>query len=207
VLDPTPIAIADGAGGPSVASDGAGFLVTWTGIGGLWGTPVGADGTLPDPAGALITDDAYPYGSGSVAWSGTRYLVAWTRREPGFPAGLDVYAARVRRDGSVEDPAGIPVATGVGDQQVPVVAGGRPFLVAWRDWRWGSEDVWAARIDDDGTVLDVPSLAIATSALDETEVSLARAAGTTWGVVSTRFMAESPYGARRAFLRTVTAPK
>jgi YD repeat-containing protein len=199
LLDPAGILLASSAGAASVASDGAGYLVTWTG-GGVHARRVGSDGSLP---GAPVVVSADGGNETSVAWNGQRYLVAWTR----FDAGADsVRAARVTGSGAVQDPAGIPVASGPGSRSQPVVAGNGPFLVAWREQDGDRPDgLHGVRIGDDGVVRDATAIAI--SVLDgEREPSLSRSAGGDWAVTYTRFRPESPYAADRVFLRTV-APK
>jgi hypothetical protein len=208
LLDPSGFTIADPAIAPAVASDGTGFLVTWEFEDGLRGTRVAPDGTVLDPPGFLISPSLNMNfrTAGPVAWNGRRYLVVRSGTEPDGSQG--VVATRVTREGIVEDPDGIVVAGGPGDQEAPVVAGGRPSMVAWREeGTGGSHDLHGARIGDDGRVLDVPSLVLAASDRNEAGLGLVRGSGTTWGVGYTRFVPEAPYSAERAFVRTVVAPK
>lgn len=83
-------------------------------------------------------------------------LFAWTDfRADG---GGDVYAARVRHDGTVLDPNGIPIAESGAPENAPAVSwNGSEWLVVWQ--RDGS--VYAARVALDGEVLDTPGFAIA----------------------------------------------
>jgi hypothetical protein len=208
LLDPSGFTVADPAIAPAVASDGTGFMVTWEWNEGLQGTRVGPDGAVLDPPGFLISPYSNMTGrtAGPVAWNGRRYLVVRNGTEPDGSQGI--IGTLVAQDGTVEDPDGIVVAGGPGDQDHPVVAGGRPFMVAWREeGTGGSDDLHGARIGDDGTVLDVPSLVLAASDREEAGLGLVHASGTTWGVSYTRFVPEAPYSAERAFVRTVVAPK
>jgi hypothetical protein len=208
VLDPTPILIADPARSISIASDGRDYLVVWAestiDSSSVRATRLTADGTVLDPGGFLIgTGISTP--ETAVAWNGQRYLVVWSDN----PAGdqLDLFGARVTREGTVQDAGPIAVSTAPGDQRVPEVAGNGPFLVAWRETDEGQvHDVRGTRVGDDGVVLDDPSIAIAVSDDFEDGVALTHGPGMAWGTTYTRFVPEPPYGSGRVFLRNV-APK
>jgi hypothetical protein len=83
-------------------------------------------------------------------------LYAWTDFRSG---NADIYAARVRHDGTVLDPNGIAVAiTGTGETAPAVSWSGSEWLVAWER---GGFSIYAARIGTDGEVLDPAGIAIA----------------------------------------------
>src|SRR5207248_1433167 len=89
----------------------------------------------------------------SVAFDGTRYLLAWSDRRTAGES--DVFAARVGLDGSVLDPVGIPLATGPGQRgSASVAAGGGLFVVAWADVRGDATSVLATRVSPEAAVLD-----------------------------------------------------
>ncbi len=86
-------------------------------------------------------------------------LFAWTDARSG--SGRDVYAARVRHDGTVLDPNGIPVAVTGADEAEPAVSwNGTNWLVAWK--RNGGT-VLSSRIAVDGEVLDPSGIFISAS--------------------------------------------
>ncbi len=71
-----------------------------------------------------------------------------------------MYAARVSR-GRVADRKPIVVTSAPGDQHEPQVASdGAGFLVAWNDLRSGDGDLYGARIDGHGRVLDRSGLLV-----------------------------------------------
>jgi hypothetical protein len=121
------------------------------------------DGTVLDPEGLAVG-----VGSGNrrhprVAWSGRVFLAVWMQERPN--AGWDVVATRVAPDGRVLDPAGIVVGGGSADQTRPAVAWtGRAFVIAWMDAQRGGTDISAARVDDDGRVLDPDAIAVSVAA-------------------------------------------
>jgi hypothetical protein len=123
---------------------------------------VSADGTVLDPRGLAIG-----VGSGNrrhprVAWSGRVFLAVWMQERPA--AGWDIVGARITPDGRVLDSEIVVVGGGPADQTRPAVAwNGRTFVVAWMDARRGETDISAARIDEDGRVLDPEGIAVSTA--------------------------------------------
>jgi len=147
---------------PSVAFGGGTYLVTWGKYGGSEYDIYGARVT----PSAIVLDE-FPISTAqgeqtfsSVAYGGGNFLVVW--RDSRTLADSDVFGARVTPGGVVLDPSGIPVSTATGIQAEPAVAfGGGHFLVAWTDGRnytGGAQkfDIFAARVEPDGTVLDGP---------------------------------------------------
>ncbi len=85
-------------------------------------------------------------------------LFAWTDSRSG---GRDIYAARVRNDGTVLDPNGIAIASTGGDELGPTVSwNGTNWLVVWD--RDGA--IVAARVATDGEVLDPSGIDVYTGA-------------------------------------------
>jgi hypothetical protein len=88
----------------------------------------------------------------------TVYLVAWCdgTLQAERPTA-DIYCARIDADtGKSLDPAGIRVCAATDLQERPAVAhDGKNFLVVWQDFRNGKDyDIFAARVDEQGKVLD-----------------------------------------------------
>jgi MYXO-CTERM domain-containing protein len=76
--------------------------------------------------------------------------------------------------------AAIRVSNGPRNQHRPsIVATGGAYFVTWDDQRNANDDIYGARIRNDGTVIDVGGLPIATSASSETGNRLAHAANGT----------------------------
>jgi hypothetical protein len=203
LLDPSGIELSSSGSGPAVGSDGQDYLVTWPSEEGRRGLRVRADGTVPDPAGFLISTNI---GSdAAVAWNGKLYLVVWAQFSPGV--GSVPAAARVTRDGISLDPAGITLASGPGTRDQPVVAAYGQFLVAWREQGTGRPDgIYGTRVRDDGTLVDPASFVIAASGMGDREPSLTLGPSSKWTVSYTRYRPEAPYSSNRVFFRTI-APK
>lgn len=141
------------------------FLVVWAderGMGDgqedIYGNRVTEGGTILDGDGFPISEAPGAQLSPDVTWSGRRFHVVWSDDRNGAP---DIYGARVRPGGSVEDPDGIPISTAPGAQTVPRVAHhNSKSLVVWDDTRGGSHRIWGARLGEDGAVWDPAGFAI-----------------------------------------------
>lgn len=181
------------------ASDGASFLLTWNGESAVMALRVDAAGTaVGQPVPVAPGEGSAP----SVAWNGSRYLVAW--QTAGTP---DVMARRVGAGGAVQGNA-FMVAGGPGDQSAPSVAG-RPgeFFVAYHRKPGTTYDVAGARVSDAGVVIDPAGVAISTAANHQTRPA-AIFDGTHYAVAwqDRRAGNADVYGARVATSGTVLDP-
>jgi hypothetical protein len=153
---------------PDVAWGGDSHLVVWQDLRSrrnwqIYGARVRPDGTVLDPDGLAVGAGSGNRRHPRVAWSGQGFFAAWMQERPG--AGWDIVATRIAPDGRVLDPEGIVVAGGSGHQTRAAVAWtGRTFVVAWMDERRGDTDLFAARVDDEGRVLDPDGIAVSTAA-------------------------------------------
>ncbi len=149
---------------PDVTWSGDSHLVVWQDLRSrrnweIFGARVRADGTVLDPAGLAIAAGSGNRRYPRVAWSGRVFLAVWMQERSG--AGWDIAAARIAADGKVLDPEGLVVGGGDGNQTRPAVAwNGRTFVVAWMDAGRGEYDISAARVDDEGRVLDPEGIAV-----------------------------------------------
>jgi hypothetical protein len=150
---------------PSVAHNGANFLVVWqdlrsgTGHADIYGARVSGAGTVLNTSGILISNAVNAQELPAVAYNGVDFVVAWQDRRSG--TSYDIYGARVSGTGVVRNPSGIPISTAVNDQRVPALAReGTNCLVVWQDYR--SYDIYGARMTSTGTVLDTNGVLIST---------------------------------------------
>jgi hypothetical protein len=109
------------------------------------------------------------------------YLVAWCdgTRQVEKPTA-DIYCARVEaRTGRALDPAGIVVCKAADLQEAPAVAfDGSGFLVVWQDLRGGQDyDIYAARVSEDGKVLDPGGFPVVRRAANQARPAAAFAGG------------------------------
>lgn len=109
------------------------------------------------------------------------YLVAWSdgTRQVDRPTA-DIYVARVEAgSGRVLDPSGIRVCSSPDLQECPAVSfDGDNFLVVWQDLRNGKEyHIFAARVGEDGKVLDPDGFTVAAGPSNQARPAVAFAAG------------------------------
>lgn len=165
VLDPTPIVIAGGNNGGSIAtlaSDGANWAVFWTGTSGGQGAVRGARispaGVVLDPGGKLILAETYfvrYYIEASYA--GGRYLLAYN----------DSSAMKGLLLNSALDPAGPAAFTIFADAYAPtrVASNGTGFLACASVPGWYIfYNIIATRITSAGQVLDTPPIQVVSDA-------------------------------------------
>ncbi|MDH5185997.1 MAG: T9SS type A sorting domain-containing protein [candidate division WOR-3 bacterium] len=161
LLDSAGIAIAIAANWqwhPSVVFGGTNYFVTWqdyrNGNYDIYGTRVNQAGGVLDPNGIAISTAAGDQGSAAVAFDGTNYFVVWDD-------GNNIYGARVNQTGIVLDPNSIAISTAGFWQKHPSVAfDGTNYLVVWQDYRHLSYDIYGARVNQAGVVLDQYGIAI-----------------------------------------------
>lgn len=161
-LDPAPFHIdGGGAGVPSVASDGSGFLVAFLDAVNVNQSRVAAarvtgGGSVLDPAGLSLTEPQFTLMAASAAWDGTDYVVAYPRTPAASSFVFDVYSRRVGTGGTVGPE--VPVAAAAGSLELPEVAslGDGSAEVVWTAHGAGAAasgaDVVGAAVAGDGTV-------------------------------------------------------
>ncbi len=202
VLDPDGIAISERRSLSGLAFDGTNYLALWAGDG-VHGARIGKDGAVLDPAGMTIaTGGGYP---AALAFDGTNFLVVW----PDFRSGTsyDVYGARVGKDGSVLDRAGIPISTAAGNQLAPaVVFDGVNHLVAWQDDRSGAGiQVYGREVSQAGAVVDPADVSLVGEAtLNNIGPAIAASGEGSLLLVYDRFDPSMPFGSYRVRGRIIT---
>jgi hypothetical protein len=164
VLDGTGIPVTAATGAQhsvAVATNNTDALVTWHDARALdiIGARVSAAGTVLDASGFTVSRSPNSQTNPAVAFDGTNYLVVW---QDNRGAGLDIYGVRVSGAGSVLDPSGLPISTAAGNQRNPaLVFNGSTYLVVWEDTRSSpNSDIYGARVNALGTVLDANGLAL-----------------------------------------------
>lgn len=167
--DPPQVEIADqrtpDSWGPSVAPISEGYLIAWRE--GTFGAhriraqrldldaeEVGSEFTV-----ALLENlESAP----AIANNGDVTLVVWEDDRLG---GADLFGARLARDGTLLDPDGLSIASGIALHTSPAVASdGSGFLVAYHQDDAGSTTLRAVTVGADGTInADVPGELAASS--------------------------------------------
>jgi len=160
LLDKTGLLICNAAGAqqhPSVAASGGEFLVAWQddrndGVSGedIYGSRVSDAGVVLDPAGLALSTTNDDQLSPVVAGNASAFLVVWedNRNNSTSP---DIFGTFVSHGGGILNPGGLAIAQ-TGDNEVTPAIAASPtqFLVTWED----RGDVFAARVANNGTVID-----------------------------------------------------
>jgi hypothetical protein len=161
VLDPTGIPISTATNNqqyPSVAFDGTNYLAVWQDKRAgypdidIYGTRINQAGTILDPDGIPVSTAQLYQEFPAVAFDGINYLVVW---QDGSGASYDIYGRRVNQNGIILDTICIGISTSICGQYCPSVAfDGTNYLVVWHDNRGISYDIYGARVNQTGAVLD-----------------------------------------------------
>jgi hypothetical protein len=130
----------------------------------IYGIRVSPSGSVLDttiiPISTAISNQMYP----QAIFDGNNYFVVWTDIRNGND---DIYGARVSSSGIVLDPEGIPISTANDEQSgAQVFFDGTNYLVLWEDSRNGgydSVDIYGARVNTSGVVLDTAGIPISTA--------------------------------------------
>jgi hypothetical protein len=119
----------------------------------------GESGSDTPVVGAADMTQAGP----AIASDGRDFLVAWTDSRGTDTS--DIMGARVKGDGTLLDPTGFLISYAPSGQSDPDIAyGGGQFFVAWTDYRNnGVSDIYGARVDPKGEVLDKTGIALTTT--------------------------------------------
>ena len=162
---------------PAVAYDGSNYLVVWqdarAGSYDIYAARVSAAGAVLEADGIAVSTASGDQTHPAVAFDGANFLVLWQDYRSG--TSYDIYGARVSPSGAVLDLSGIAISTATGAQEYPAAAfDGTAYLVAWQDKRGGPYgDIYASRVQPDGTVLDATGISISTATLDQLYPSIA----------------------------------
>jgi hypothetical protein len=173
---------------PAVAFDGANYMVVWMKYNNvrsnydIYGAVVAPSGTTSGE----FPISAAPQGRDGprIAFDGNNYLVVWNdSRNATGPLWdeLDIYGARVTKQGVVLDLMGIPISTAPHIQgDVDITFDGVNYFAVWLDERlsgsYMNNDIYGTRIQPDGSLLDGPpdtgGIAINTATYNNTRVSV-----------------------------------
>jgi hypothetical protein len=170
---------------PDIAATGGALLVSYQNLAAAGNPDVYAQRTnlSLQPIGTAIplATTAAPEQDAKVASDGSGYLVVWGGTG-------DIQGRRVLTDGSLPGAAVIPISTTPENQSLPDVAFNGAYLVAWKDNRNFSNEIWAARVAIDGTVQDPSGFRIFDQATNMGTAgifappSVAAGPGNKWGV-------------------------
>jgi hypothetical protein len=148
----------------ATAFDGFNYFVVWLDSRNIYfdiyGARINQAGVVLDPEGIRISPDIPNTWCPAIAYDGTNYLVVWQNDR----FGGDIYGARVCREGEVLDSIGFAITNTANYKGEPSVAfDGNNYLVAWKQGRGDSSDIYGARVSPDGVVIDTIGFSISTA--------------------------------------------
>jgi hypothetical protein len=202
VLDPPGIPVPSTPGdqsAPCIAFNGTDYLIVWECHGedsdDLYGALIDPSGSPIYASPMSISTSRDWQASPAVASDGVNFMVVWRDSRSGT-YDQDIYGARIGRSGAVLDEPNIPISTAPRRQMNPSLTfDGRCFVVAWEDERRHGDwvnDIYAARVDPSGNVLDPDGLVV--SADDEIQESAAIAANGAQCLIVWQDTRGKPYG-------------
>ncbi len=172
-------------GSPAIAWGGNSYLAVWKDqrredLPFILGTRVSNQGVVLDPGGLVLCSVAGYQDAPTVAGRNGQFLVAWTDYRDGVG---EIYGARVKEDGTLSDPTGVPLVAAPRLQDTPALAvQGDHFLLVWADYRndtdFTNPDIYGERISTNGTVMGAGAFPICVQAKGQYEPRLA-VSGTT----------------------------
>jgi photosystem II stability/assembly factor-like uncharacterized protein len=133
----------------------------------IYGARITRKGKVLDPKGFPIVAVPQKTGHPSVYWDGTQYWVVWERIYSFVHS--EVYGARINQKGEILDPEGIRISRRAGQDYYASLSGdaeGRVFVV-WGTRSAGQTDIWGARLNREGKVLDQEGILIASGPQDQ----------------------------------------
>lgn len=168
VLDPAGINISNSnmtCRFPEISYDGTNYLAVWqderTGGKDIWGTRVNTDGVPLDTAGIHISLGVDDEWRPDVDFDGANWYVTWHDLRNG---DADLYGTRVTTSGTVLDPSGNAIFVASGYQGCPDICyGAGNYFIAWHEVNGWMVEVYGARMQPSGTVLDPQGIIVSKS--------------------------------------------
>ncbi|MFB6374653.1 MAG: hypothetical protein ABEN55_16380, partial [Bradymonadaceae bacterium] len=149
---------------PDVASDGSGYLITWSYRGAdIYGATVSTSSGTSISSPFVINDKSGWQTTPSVSFGASKYLVVWAdERHSSGTGDKTIYGTRVSPSGNVSSSSGVAI-TDVNTlvERIPgVTFNGTDFVVAWHyiPDREPTQPVYAARVSTAGNVLDADGI-------------------------------------------------
>jgi hypothetical protein len=154
---------------PEVAFNGKEFLITWSDYRNatvmpvsdakdIYAARVSTEGQLIDPLrGFQVSREKKLCTFPQAATDGTNWLITWEQSSyAGYNfSPFDVFGTLLSQSGVPRTNADIPISNLASNEELPSVAfNGQIYTVTWTDDRNNSWDIYAARIDTQGTLAD-----------------------------------------------------
>lgn len=146
---------------PSLASDGDKFLCIWHLRSGdfskIYATLLDSIGLILDTS-SITQNFTAKIDFSPIIFNNDKYFVVWEDNRNG---NWDIFGARIDRNGTLIDTYGIQISTSSTDEENPSVSfGNNKYFVVWEDERNGEKDIYGARVDTQGILIDTLGIPI-----------------------------------------------
>jgi hypothetical protein len=160
-----------GQDGPSCASDGANFLVSFntyrcdSAYSDIYVSRIGVDGVVLDTDGFVVCSIPRQQQRSKVTAVNGNYFVTWEDERNYDSTGYDIYGTKVTPNGIVVDSGGRRITYNRHSEIAPGIAtDGTDFLAVWQSGDYGEVwDVSGMRLNELGQALDTNSTLISRS--------------------------------------------
>jgi len=150
----------------SIAFDGTNYLIVWLDTRNreqIYGARVSSSGVVLDTVGIIVSHFASWSSYPMITFGGTNYFVVWADLRNRYTSIEDIYGVRITQNGTILDTIPIAISTAAGSQILPAVAyDGANYLAVWEDNRSGSWEIYGARVNQSGNVIDSTGIRIST---------------------------------------------
>jgi hypothetical protein len=150
---------------PAVGSAEGNFFTVWvdqrSGTNNdIYGAFITGNGSVANPDGLVICDQAGYQNAPDICYNGSRYLLVWADQR-GF--SKDIYGTFLKTDGTLSHANGIGIITLFNNQENPSIAwNGAEFFLAYEEYQTGYQaQIHGGRLNAAGQLLDVNSIEIA----------------------------------------------
>jgi hypothetical protein len=152
---------------PSIAFDGTNYFVSWVRDSinevDVYGVRVNQTGIILDSTQIRITPTISNQYLPSIIFGDSDYLCVW--EEIDSDSSYGIFGSRVDTSGSVIDTTGIsisPLTTVYAQNHSSIAFDGTNYFVTWMDFRNHDWDIYGARLNNYGNVLESSSIVITT---------------------------------------------
>lgn len=152
---------------PSVAAVASGYAAGWTddrtgGVNLAMGARIASGGAVTDGSGILLNTSRNAQREATYGYSPAGSIAMWSDSRS---AGNDVMGVRYNASGTKIDASALTISGASGGQETPSVTHvSGQFLAVWSDGRNATRDIYAARVQSDGTVSDPGGIEVTTAA-------------------------------------------
>ncbi|MDI6839981.1 MAG: T9SS type A sorting domain-containing protein [bacterium] len=163
VLDPQGFAICDMPGQhtfmPRVTFGDPYYFVVWESLGEDYGVRVNKKAQVLDSLPIRISPTTYYTPFASVTFDGIDYFVTWPVQSGQYKG---CYGARVSKDGILLDATPIKIENVTPAYVTEVASNGLNSFTVWTEARYDSRDIFGARVNQAGVVLDTNGFIVST---------------------------------------------